>query len=140
MDWKSLSAWASTELARPEADDRVLDLAIMLDPDSMEVGETLQRTLVACGIGRMDGVRAAEIELAESANDVLAGTNNVLSVARRLNAVWGMRNHTGDVLNHLHNLVSLYDEPFEEEPMAVGDLRDLQAYFLGLASPWTAPS
>jgi hypothetical protein len=142
VDWRSLSAWASVELARPEADDRVLDLAIMLDPDSIEVEETLQRVLVACGVGRMDGVRAAGIELVESAKDIFAGRDDVLGAARRLNTVWGRRTYigdvltdTGDVLTRLHDLVNLYDEPFEVEPMSVGDLRDLEAYFLDLASP-----
>lgn len=141
VDWQSLSAWASAELARPDADDRVLDLAIMLKPDSIEVAETLQRTLVVCGIGEMDCVRAAEIELAESAKDIAAGDDNALAVARRLCAVSGRINCSGSgrvdrgVLERLHVLVLLYDDPFESEPFWVGDGRDLHAYFLGLVSP-----
>lgn len=135
VDWKSLSAWASVELARPEGDDRVLDLAIMLSPDSIEVEETLQRVLVACGIGRMDSVRAAEIELAESASDILNGNDNVLDATRRLNDVWLRQKATRGVLTHLHDLVNLYDEPFEVDPLSVGYLGDLEKYFLDVALP-----
>jgi hypothetical protein len=141
VDWQSLSAWASAELARPDPDDRVLDLAIMLKPDSIEVAETLQRTLVVCGIGEMDCVRAAEIELAESAKDIAAGDDNALTVARRLCAASARMNSSGSglvgrgVLERLHSLVMLYEDPFETEPFWVGDGRYLQDYFLGLVSP-----
>jgi hypothetical protein len=98
VDWKTLSCWAANELSRPDADDGLVDLAIMTAPDSIELDETLQRVLLHCGIGKMDCGRAAHIELTESANEILAGTDDVLSAARRLNAVWSALICTWDVL------------------------------------------